>query len=198
MSVTLYSDLNNNGRHFDFSTDTPHMPPDWDARSLSCIISPWDRPWFFSEPNYQGQALHITKGGGCNDLDRLPGGWRNKIRSINYSMSANICAADLTRPETLAEMATPRAQEFLSSFTNPSIADAGCIFPGGLRTAAFRYSVGCPQIGQRLSIVVLTPQFQMNCPGGRPAQYEDLSMTLTECTVAVGDPFAQMYLTGYA
>lgn len=120
MSVILYSELNNAGNSQSFDHDTPNMPAGWDASSKSCIIDQRDVPcWFCSEPNYQGLVLRITNGGGCNDLDRLPGQWNNKIRSIKFGHGLDGLSETVTgrlQPSKRAATQTSTDESLYSGF----------------------------------------------------------------------------------
>jgi len=74
------------GVHWSTSTDAPTLPAKIDAKAqaLSVIGPPVA---FFEQPNYQGQALVITRAGGCSDLATCvpsAGNWSNRIRSVKF------------------------------------------------------------------------------------------------------------------
>ena len=203
MSVRLYHELNNDSMHpLQIDGDIAVMPAGWDQNTLSCQIDQSSIPCrFFSEPMFRGLQLTLVQGGGCNDLDRLPGQWRNKIRSV--AMGAAIDLAEEGDHAELSNLMLDEARSdpslthlFPDEQLNPSIADAGCIWPNGKRTAFMRYGPNNAPIGARLSIIVLQPQYAQFCQGGRAAQNEDLSMILESATYDPMAPFAQLSLTG--
>lgn len=203
MAVRLFHELNNNSMHpLHIDGNMPAMPEGWDGNTLSCQIDRNSIPCrFFSQPLFMGQQLTLTHEGGCDDLDQLPGGWRNKIRSV--AMGAGLT---LDEGDSQAELADSRLEIALqdSSLTdlfspgqpNPSIAEAGCIWPDGRRTAFIKYGPPNAPIGAHLRIIVLQPTYAQYCQGGRSAQNEDLSMTLESWSYDPLAPFAQLALTG--
>jgi hypothetical protein len=203
VTVRLYHEFNNESMHpLQINGNLSAMPSGWDANTLSCQIDPASIPCrFFSEPNFRGQCLTLIQGGGCDDLDRLQGRWRNKIRSV--AMGAGF-DAEVEGDEDV--LSNPRIEEALNDASlahlfvpgqpNPSVAEAGCIWRDGKRTAFMRYGPPNAPIGAHLRIIVLKPTYPQFCNGGRSAQNEDLSMILESWTYDPMAPFAQLTLTG--
>jgi hypothetical protein len=84
--VELFTQKDNNGQGLAIQTNTPILPPAYDAKAESLFVDLYAVPlYFFSGQNYTGQRITITQGGGSNDLSTLPGNWSNKIRSVLFT-----------------------------------------------------------------------------------------------------------------
>lgn len=202
MGVYLFRELENDGPMLTISGDIPALPPGWDSGAVSCSIDHWSIPcYFYSEPNYLGSRLKLTQGGGCDDLDLLPGRWRNKIRSVALAKpQANTedeFEAKLVNQAMEGISTDPESINLLTTLDNPLIADAGCIFNDGRRSASFRYGSYGPPIGTKLKIAVLNPTYNQYCTNGRPARMEDVSLEVESWSVDSNNPFAQLTIAGF-
>lgn len=202
MSVILFSDLGNNGAHKTFDADISNMPPEWDGHSMSCIVTTWPSfpCHFYSEPNFQGMHFKVTGAGGCDDLDTLAGRWRNKIRSIAFGERPMLDGAsseegNLIDPLFEQYKDDSKFSEIYHRLDNPSIAEAGCVFPGR-RVVFFKYGPTGPARGTRVNVVVWNPTYPQYCEGGRQAQMEDMSLICDGWSYDSNLPFAKLSVWG--